>query len=85
MGFLTALLTFPVSGPINGLVFIAEKLHQQAMEELLDESRIQQQLMELELRRELGEIDDQQYAAREEELLERLDAIQQFKEEQQEE
>lgn len=85
MGMLSTLLAFPVMGPVKGLLFIAEKLQEQALMEQLDENRIQQQLMELELRRDLGEIDDQEFAAREVELLEQLDAIREYREQQEKE
>jgi hypothetical protein len=72
MGFLTDLLTFPVLGPIKGIVWIAEKVSEQAEKELYDEDKLRGQLMELELHYDLGEIDEQEYLAAEEILLERL-------------
>jgi hypothetical protein len=75
MGFLTDLLTFPVLGPIKGVVWIAEKVAEQADRELYDEEAVRGQLMELELRYDLGEIGEEEYLAAEEALLERLKVI----------
>jgi len=75
MGFLMKLLTLPITGPIRGVVWIAEKVAEQAERELYDEEAVRGQLMELELRYDLGEISEQEYLAAEEALLERLRVI----------
>jgi len=75
MGFLIDLLTFPVMGPIKGLVWIAKKVAEQAENELYNADKVRGQLVELELRLDLGEITEQEYLAAEEILLERLRVI----------
>jgi hypothetical protein len=75
MGFLTDLLTFPVLGPIKGVIWIAEKVAEQADKELYDAEAVRGKLMELELRYDLGEISEEEYLAAEETLLERLRVI----------
>ena len=75
MGFLIDLLTFPVLGPIKGVIWIAEKVAEQAEKELYDEDAVRGQLMELELRYDLGEISEEEYLEAEEALLERLRII----------
>ena len=75
MGFLIDLLTFPVLGPIKGVIWIAEKVAEQAEKELYDEDKVRGQLMELEVRYDLGEISEEEYMAAEEALLERLRVI----------
>ena len=75
MGFLIDLLTLPVMGPIKGVVWIAEKVAEQAEKELYDEDALRGRLMELELRYDLGEISEEEYLAAEEALLERLRVI----------
>ncbi|MCJ7620595.1 MAG: gas vesicle protein GvpG [Anaerolineae bacterium] len=72
MGFLTNLLTFPVLGPVKGVMWVAEKLSEQAEKELYDKDKLRGYLMELELRYDLGEIEEEEYLAAEEILLERL-------------
>ena len=75
MGFFIDLLTFPVLGPIRGVTWIAEKVAEQADRELFSEEAVRGQLMELELRYDLGEVSEEEYLAAEELLLERLRVI----------
>ena len=75
MGFLTNLLTFPVMGPIKGVVWIAEKVNEQVEKELYDEDAVRGKLMELELRYDLEEISEEEYLEAEEVLLARLRVI----------
>ena len=79
MGFLINLLTFPVLGPIKGVMWIAEKVVEQADKEVYDEDKLRGLLMELELRFELGEMAEQEYLAAEELLLARLKVARQRK------
>ena len=73
MGLLTGLLTLPLA-PVRGTVWIAERVAEQAERELGDETAIRRQLVELEMRYDIGEIDDGEYARAEDELLGRLSA-----------
>jgi hypothetical protein len=75
MGFLVDLLTLPVTGPIKGVIWIAEKVAEEAEKKLYDEDAVRGQLMELELRYDLGEISEEEYLEAEEVLLERLRVI----------
>jgi uncharacterized membrane protein len=77
MGFLGKVLTSPVLGPIQGVIWIAENLVEQAERELYDGEAVRGRLMELELRYDLGEISEEEYLAAEETLLERLRIIRQ--------
>jgi len=76
VGFLTKLLTLPASGPIQGVLWIAEKITEQAERELYNEEAVRGKLMELELRYDLGEIGETEYLAAEEDLLALLRVIQ---------
>ncbi|ACV63779.1 Gas vesicle G [Desulfofarcimen acetoxidans DSM 771] len=69
------LLLSPILGPVMGVKFIAEKIKQQADQELYDKSKIKQDLMELQIKLELEEITEEYYLQREEELLVRLDEL----------
>jgi len=80
MNFLLNLLTLPASGPIRGLIWIAEKVAEQADREMYDEESIRGQLAELEIRYELGEINDEKYQAKEDDLIERLKVIRERRE-----
>jgi hypothetical protein len=72
MGILANILTFPVSGPLNTVLWLAETLLEQAENELYSPEQIRRALTELELRLDMGEIDETTYEAAEEQLLERL-------------
>lgn len=75
MGWLINLLTLPVTGPVKGVVWVAEKVAEQAERELYDEGAVRGKLMELEIQFDLGEISQEAFEAAEEELLARLKVI----------
>lgn len=79
MGVLMKLLTLPVTGPMDGVMWLAEKLLEQAEAELYDEGKVRATLMELEMRLDLGEIDEDEYMEAEGALLERLREIREYK------
>jgi hypothetical protein len=61
--------------PVNGFKFIMKQIQQIADRELNDESVLKEQLLELQMRLELEEISDEDYAEAERELFARLRAI----------
>ena len=65
--------------PLNGLIFIAEKIHAQAMEELLDEEGVRQELRTLYMLLETGKISEAEFEEREAALVERLEEIEAYK------
>ena len=64
-----------VLSPLKGLIWLSEKINEVAQREMTDEGLIKERLMELQLRFELDEIDEETYTRQEKELLERLNAI----------
>ncbi|MFC7934255.1 gas vesicle protein GvpG [Streptomyces cinereoruber] len=74
MGLLTQLLTLPVA-PVRGAVWIAEKVLETAEEEYYDPAPVWRELRGLEARLVRGEIDQEAFDRREDELLDRLDEI----------
>ena len=80
MGILSALLTLPLA-PVRGTVWIAEQLAAEAARQVADETSIRRELAELEARYELGEIDEEEYVTREEDLLGRLELARAAREE----
>jgi len=80
MGILLNLLAFPVSGPIKGIAWIARNIKEQAEREYYDEDAVRSQLLEIELRRDRGEIGEDEYLAAQDQLLERLQLIQERRE-----
>lgn len=83
MGALFDILAAPIMLPTKGLLFIFEKITEQVNNEILDDSNIRLQLLELESLLESGQISEEEFYEMEEELLDRLDAILAYKEEQQ--
>jgi hypothetical protein len=75
MGLLTNLLLFPVTGPVAGIRWTLGKVQQVAEEELTDDTAVKQELMELQMQLELGDIDDGEYLRREADLMRRLREI----------
>jgi hypothetical protein len=71
MGLITGLLTLPLA-PVRGTIWLAERIQEQAENELYDESAIRASLDELEQVRYSGELSDEEIDAAENELLERL-------------
>jgi hypothetical protein len=61
--------------PVNGFKFIMRQIQQLADRELNDESVIKEQLLELQVRLELEEVSEEDYAEAERELFARLRAI----------
>jgi Gas vesicle protein G len=74
MGLISGLLTLPLA-PVRGTVWLAERIQEQAEEELYDESAIRAGLLEIEAARQTGTMDEQELAAAEDALIERLMAI----------
>ncbi|HEX8852881.1 MAG TPA: gas vesicle protein GvpG [Pyrinomonadaceae bacterium] len=61
--------------PVNGFKFILRQIQQIADRELNDDTVIKEQLLELQMRLELEEISEEDYAAAEAELFGRLRVI----------
>ena len=80
MGLLTNLLLFPITGPVAGIRWTLGKVQRVAEEELTDDTPVKQELMELQMQLELGDIDDAEYARREAVLMERLREIREWRE-----
>ena len=67
--------TFPVSLPLEGLLWVAERIRDQAEAEYYDEGAVRGRLLELELKLDLGEITEEEYQAAEDELIGLLNEI----------
>ncbi len=80
MSLLTKLLFFPVTGPVAGIRWSLGKVQRVVEEELVDDGAVKQELMELQLLVELGDIDDDEYLRREAGLMERLREVRYWRE-----
>lgn len=72
---LLKLLLSPVMGPINGVVWIAEKIEERANTEFDDQENLNKQLLTLQLSLDMGEISEEEYDAKEEEILLKLQEL----------
>jgi Gas vesicle protein G len=79
MGLLTDVLLLPITGPVRGLRFIAQQVKDQ-VDAVCDPAQraeqVQAELIRLSVRRDLGQISADEYAAQEAALLEQLNALQ---------
>ena len=80
MGLLTNILFFPVTGPVAGIRWSLDKVMRVVQEELTDDNVVKQELMELQMLLELGDIDDEEYVRRETELMQRLRDVRYWRE-----
>ena len=79
------LLTFPISGPIGGIIWMAEQIQERASGELDDTQNLQKQLLALQLAFDLGDISEEDFEEQEEELLLQIQAAEEEAEEDEEE
>ncbi|WP_432585112.1 c-type cytochrome biogenesis protein CcmI [Streptomyces sp. HD1123-B1] len=71
MGLFTGLVTLPLA-PVRGVAWIAEQIREEARRQLYDPAVIQQRLEEVAQARERGELDEEEAAELENELVRRL-------------
>jgi len=67
--------------PLKGVIWLGKKINEVVEKEISDEGRLKEKLMELQLKFELDEISEKEYNEKEKEILDRLDAVRQAKEE----
>ena len=76
---LLKLLTAPLTAPLAGFRFILNQVEEMAERELYDEDRIREELLELQLRLDEGDIDDAEYAEREADVMARLRVAREYR------
>jgi len=81
VGLLKHLLFWPVTGPEFLVKFSLDKVQGAVREQLTDDQSVKEELMTLQMRLELGEIDDDEYVRREAELMQRLREVRRWREE----
>ncbi len=79
MGFLVKLLMFPIEGPIGIVRMVAERIAEEIDADELDETRIEEALVRLSLRYDNKEITEEEFTEQETALLERYEAILDYK------
>lgn len=73
-------LLFPFMIPVKGVKWIGEEIKKISEAELFDKSRVNEKLLELQMRFEMGQIKEEEFNKIEAELLGRIEAIRKFEE-----
>jgi hypothetical protein len=71
-------LLCPLLIPVKGMTWLGGKVRDMAESDLMDKSKIQENLMELQMQYEMEEIEEEMFKKKEAELLEKLEAIRQY-------
>ena len=80
MGLIGKLLFFPITGPVAGIRWTLGKVQRVVEDELVDDTPVKQDLMELQMLLEIGDIDDDEYVRREAVLMQRLREVREWRE-----
>ncbi|HET9636694.1 MAG TPA: gas vesicle protein GvpG [Gemmatimonadaceae bacterium] len=80
MGLITNILLAPFLGPVWGTRFTLDKIDRAVREQLTDDTPIKEDLMALQMKLEMGEIDDDQYVQQEAEIMQRLREVREWRE-----
>ncbi|MFF5789169.1 gas vesicle protein GvpG [Streptomyces sp. NPDC012693] len=78
MGLLTSLLTLPVA-PVRMVTWVAQRVVDEAEEAYYDPAPVWRELGDLERRLLAGELTEEEFDLREDELLDRLAEIEEFR------
>ncbi|MBR8838621.1 MAG: gas vesicle protein GvpG [Stigonema ocellatum SAG 48.90 = DSM 106950] len=68
-------LLLPVTGPLSGLMWIGEQILERTNTEFDDQENLHKQLLTLQLSFDIGEISEEEFEAKEEELLLKIQAL----------
>jgi Gas vesicle protein G len=74
VGLITGLITLPLA-PVRGVAWIGEQIAEEADRQLDPEARIRRELGRLQVEHELGDLSDEEFERREDELLEQLEEV----------
>jgi hypothetical protein len=75
------ILLLPITGPIAGVRWVLKQIQTMADNELMNDQVWKERLIELQMKLELGEISEEDYAVEEKEIFQRLREIRQAREE----
>ena len=79
MGLISDVLLFPITGPYKGFRGILGNIQAQVEAEMMDDGKVQAQLLELDIRHEAGQISDEDYETQKNALVEKLNQIRNYK------
>ena len=81
MGLVSGLLLLPFTAPVRGFGFFLERIRDEAEAALYDEGRAFAELIDLSMRHNAGQLSDGDFAEQETQLLDRLNAIREYRDE----
>ncbi|MCL2925291.1 MAG: gas vesicle protein GvpG [Trichodesmium sp. MAG_R04] len=73
---LIRLLTLPITGPLDGIVWLGKKMQEQVDAEVDDQENLSKKLLALQLAFDMGTISEEDFEVQEEELLLAIQAAQ---------
>lgn len=74
-------ILFPFLLPIKGVAWIGEKVKNAAEMEFTDRSKVQEDLLNLQMLFDMDEISEEEFKRKEEKLLDKLETIRKYEEE----
>lgn len=74
------LLLLPITGPVAGIRWCLQQVANVANQELMDDSAVKDELLELQMAVETGDISEEEYLVRETALMRRLREIREYRE-----
>ncbi len=74
------LLLLPITGPVAGIRWCLKQVVNIAEQELMDDSAVKDELLELQMAVETGDISEEEYTQREAVLMRRLREIREYRE-----
>jgi hypothetical protein len=80
MGILKHVLFWPVTGPVGATRWSLNQVMKIVEEELTDDTTVKQDFMALQMKLELGEIDDEEYVEQEAVIMARLREVRAWRE-----
>ena len=80
MGILKHVLFWPVTGPVGATKWSLNQVMKIVEEELTDDTTVKQDFMALQMKLELGEIDDEEYVEQEAIIMARLREVRAWRE-----
>ena len=76
-------VVFPFFIPMKGVIWVGKKFKETADVDLTDKSKFQEELLDLQMRFEMGEVGEEEYQKKEDKLLGKLEAIRKYEEKKQ--
>lgn len=69
-----------VFSPLKFTIWLAQKLRDTAIQEMTDEGKVQEELLHLQMRLEMGDIGEKEFEMQETKLMERMEEMRKLKE-----